>query len=61
MSKVRDTKSFIIKSNIIHNSLYDYSNSKYIKNKDNIYINCKIHGEFKSTSIWESDFNESIK
>jgi len=41
-----DTKSFIKKSEIIHNYFYDYSKSKFLGYKNPIKIICPIHGEF---------------
>jgi len=43
---VYDTTSFIDKSNIIFNNLYDYSNVKYTNNKKKVEIVCKNHGSF---------------
>jgi len=40
---------FIKKANIIHNMKYDYFNINYINNKSNIFITCKIHGDFLQT------------
>jgi len=41
-----DTPVFIEKANLVHGNLYDYSNTKYIRNKMNVSIICKLHGEF---------------
>lgn len=38
---------FIQKSKIIHNNKYDYSKTKYTKNRNKVVIICKLHGEFK--------------
>ena len=46
---VRNTDDFIIKSNIIHKNLYDYSNSNYVSSREPILIKCKIHGFFNQT------------
>jgi hypothetical protein len=43
---VYDTTTFIDKSNIIFNSLYDYTNVKYINNKKKVEIICKNHDSF---------------
>jgi len=43
----RTITDFIEKANTIHNNKYNYSNSVYIGNKDNIEIICKEHGSFK--------------
>jgi very-short-patch-repair endonuclease/ribosomal protein L40E len=40
---------FIKKSNIIHQSKYDYSKSEYIKGHKKTAIICKKHGEFYQT------------
>ena len=44
-------ESFIERSNIIHNNLYDYSNSIYINNRTNIKIICKEHGDFNQLPL----------
>lgn len=43
---------FVEKANLKHNYKYDYSKSKYVrdKSKDEIIIICPIHGEFKQRS-----------
>lgn len=46
MSIKLSTKSFIDKSNIIHNHKYDYSNTIYTLSKDLVTIICPIHGKF---------------
>jgi len=46
---VRTTNDFIIKSNIVHKNLYDYSNSNYSCSREPIIIKCKIHGDFIQT------------
>jgi len=38
---------FLEKTKIIHGNKYDYSNIDYIDYKTPIFINCKIHGDFK--------------
>ena len=40
------TQSFIIKSEIIHHSKYDYSLVNYINNRTKVKIICPIHGAF---------------
>jgi len=45
-SKLKTTTQFIDESNKIHNYLYDYSNTNYIKNNIPVEIICKIHGSF---------------
>ena len=42
-------KEFINKSNLIHNSLYDYNNVNYINVKTPVLITCKKHGDFKQS------------
>ena len=46
-SKVRETKAFIKKAEKIFDSLYDYSESVYISNKDKLDIICSKHGKFE--------------
>jgi hypothetical protein len=40
------TEKFIEKSNKIHNSLYNYSKTRYINCHSKVHIICKYHGEF---------------
>lgn len=40
------TLEFINKANLIHNNLYDYSNTIFIGTSYKLIINCKKHGEF---------------
>lgn len=44
-------EEFIRKSNIIHQGIYDYSETKYINGNTNVQINCDIHGPFFKTPI----------
>jgi len=37
---------FVIKANIVHDNLYNYSKVKYVNNKTKVEIICKIHGSF---------------
>ena len=46
---VKNIDDFIIKANIIHKKLYDYSNSNYISSREPIIIKCNIHGCFSQT------------
>jgi len=46
---VRNINDFIVKSNIIHKNVYDYSNSIYVSSREQIIIKCKIHGYFNQT------------
>jgi len=48
-NKLLTLDEFIMKSNIVHNNLYDYSQSKYISGNKKINIICKKHGIFKQT------------
>lgn len=41
-----DTKTFIGKSEEIHNKKYDYSKVKYVNNRLKVCIICPTHGEF---------------
>ena len=43
------TKSFIEKSNKVHNNKFDYSKVVYKNNRTNVYIICPEHGEFWQT------------
>jgi len=44
------TEDFIKKANIVHNNMYDYSKTVYIKSSKKIIIKCKKHNkEFKQT------------
>jgi len=45
----KDTKWFIEKCIKIYGNLFDYSESVYIKNKDNIQVRCYKHGLFDTT------------
>lgn len=42
---------FIIKSNKIHNNLYDYSKSKYKGSQNKITITCTKHGDFEQKPV----------
>ena len=45
--KQRNPKSdFIKKARAVHGNQYDYSHVKYINNRTNVKILCKIHGVF---------------
>jgi len=44
-----NTDEFIVKANITHNYIYNYSKSKYINTLTKLTIICKIHGEFEQT------------
>ena len=41
------TKSFIERAVSIHGDKYDYSNVVYTASKNNVKINCKVHGAFE--------------
>lgn len=49
MSKKLTTKIFIQKSNMVHNSFYNYTESKYISSQIKVRIICPEHGEFEQT------------
>ena len=40
-------KDFIIKSNIVHDNFYDYSNTDYKGSETKVIITCPIHGDFE--------------
>lgn len=42
----KTTSEFISESNVIHNNIYDYSNTKYKNNTQKVEVICKIHGAF---------------
>ena len=44
-----NTKEFINKANIVHNTKYDYNLTNYVKEKIKVIITCLIHGEFKQS------------
>ena len=46
----KSISTFITEANIIHNSKYDYTLSKYINSESDITIICKIHGEFSQST-----------
>lgn len=45
--KKKTIEDFILESNKIHNSKYDYTNSVYIDNNTKLKIICSEHGEFE--------------
>lgn len=47
--KRKDTESFIIDSNLIHDNRYDYSKTDYKTSVIKVTITCKIHGDFSQT------------
>lgn len=47
--KISNTKDFIEKSNLIHNSKYNYSKTNYKNAHIKIIITCKKHGDFEQT------------
>ena len=49
MSKKKTLEEFIIESNKIHNSKYDYSKVEYVNNHTKVCIICPEHGEFWQT------------
>lgn len=46
-SEISNTYNFIVKANLKHNFMYDYSKVKYINCKTKIKIICSEHGEFE--------------
>jgi ssDNA-binding Zn-finger/Zn-ribbon topoisomerase 1 len=42
----KTTEDFISDSVLIHGERYDYSNVEYLDSKTEVFITCKIHGEF---------------
>lgn len=46
---MRDSKTeqFICKANQVHNNLYDYTKTYYIKAIEKVVITCRVHGEFE--------------
>ena len=42
----KNTESFILESNKIHNNKYGYEKVKFDSIKDEVVINCPIHGDF---------------
>jgi len=45
----KSNEKFIIDSNNVHNSQYDYSKTKYIRGSTKVTITCLIHGDFQQT------------
>lgn len=41
-----DTESFVRCANVVHNNLYDYSNTEYIDSTGKVEIICEEHGSF---------------
>tara|TARA_R110000868_G_scaffold75946_6_gene218856 strand:+ start:29682 stop:30599 length:918 start_codon:yes stop_codon:yes gene_type:complete len=50
MSKKLTTKTFILKANIVHKNMYNYSLSNYTKSTEKIEIICNLHGSFNQIS-----------
>jgi hypothetical protein len=48
-SAINKNEFFIKYSDKIHNSKYDYYNTKYLNAKEKVIITCPIHGEFEQT------------
>lgn len=46
MTQKLTLNNFIIKSQMIHGNIYDYSEVKYINSRSNVIIKCIIHGSF---------------
>lgn len=49
LSEEEKTNQFIEKSNIVHNSFYNYEKTIYKKTKEKVTITCPIHGDFNQT------------
>lgn len=49
LPRVTDTKTFIEKSNLLHNNQFSYETTTYINNTTPVEITCKIHGKFTLT------------
>lgn len=47
MGKALNTEEFIKRSNLKHNSFYDYSKTVYTSALQNVTIICPLHGEFE--------------
>jgi len=47
--KQKDTETFVEEANLVHKSIYDYSNVDYISNSEPVLIKCKTHGIFPQT------------
>jgi very-short-patch-repair endonuclease len=45
-SKINNFKELVSRFNLVHNNLYDYSSSEYIRNNIKIKIKCQKHGYF---------------
>lgn len=45
--KTLTTEEFIRRAKVVHDNNYDYSLTKYIKNRLKVKIECYIHGEFE--------------
>ena len=45
-NKKDNLEIFIEKANAVHSHKYDYSESTYVRSKDQITIKCNIHGKF---------------
>lgn len=54
-SRILPITSFILRSNIIHNNLYDYSLVKYKSIHDKVEIICHIHGKFNQLAYCHLD------
>jgi hypothetical protein len=46
LSRTKTTEQFIQDAILVHQTLYDYSKTKYVGSTDRIIIICKTHGEF---------------
>lgn len=48
----KEPKKFVSESKALHEDVYNYSKTKYVKNNQKVVITCEIHGDFK---IFPSD------
>ena len=51
IKKTFTTEDFIIKSNEIHNNIYDYSKTIYTGSLNKLTITCPHHGDFEQTAL----------
>ena len=49
MGRKMTTETFIERANIVHNGVYDYSKSEFVKSNIKIIIICRVHEEFSQT------------
>ena len=49
MTRPLTRREFIRKARLVHGNLYKYHRVVYVRNKQNVIIICRIHGDFKQT------------